>query len=92
MPEQRNLLLERAGAEGHPLQPPSLQVIELLQVELLGGKPGFQRAVIHGVEVNQMVNRRPEAHFPEARNLCRRSAEPGAPYQVADAGPFAGQR
>ncbi len=66
MPEERHLLLQRAGGVGHALELPSLQVVEAaFQVQLLRGEALIKRAVVDAVEVDQVVDRSLQAHLAE---------------------------
>ena len=82
MPCQKraDLLLEGALRVGHALEPPPLKVVEpAFEVEVLLGQAGFERRVVDGLEIDEVVDRGLQPHAAEARQLRLRGAEPGAP-------------
>ena len=86
MPEERHLLLQRAGGVSHALEPPPLELVEaLLQVEFLRREPLLEHAVVDSLEIDQVVDRGLQTHLPEARQFAGRRAETSAPEQVTDA-------
>ena len=86
VPEERQLLLERGGRRGHPIQPPGLELELLLPIpdvrreergRRVGGCPG---------EVEELVDSGRPILGRQRCDLRRGAAEAGSPEQMCDVG------
>ncbi len=92
VPEERQLLLQGGGDGRHAIEPPLLQIDDLLPVaDVRVAEAGGRRVERVGGEVEELVHDRRQVEGREGRDLVRRAAEAGPSEEVRNVGGGGGQ-